>query len=360
MPEPWGAAAAATAAEAIFNANQDRIAAGLSEEEKQDLRQHCIDMGKYAALAAAVISGRDPEEALRAATVAVEENFGRHYEQQLQNAALAIADYSLYEDLVTGRTEEGLAKLAKQGLVEISQDERGQTIYTIKGAQYVNADEAFTVAFNAYPTMYNGLKEHLRKDIEIVKDFIETLGVVSSTLEAVTTSPHLSSTQRQLLSGMIDSSHINSTLAVAELFPQTYGEFLFDVSAGYACGKLIRPLIEGAATVFSKVSTKLLSKAAVVNVKKLSTEVADALGGTISRNKSGYTINIPHKKTNIVVRIMEHGGQRSEPYFRVAMEGKGAFTKEGILSSERIRTHIPLNGNSLNEILSIIKKIKDN
>ncbi len=42
-------------------------------------------------------------------------------------------------------------------------------------------------------------------------------------------------------------------------------------------------------------------------VKDLSEQVAKRTGGTISPNKGGYTIKIPHGRRNIIVRVMEKG-----------------------------------------------------
>jgi RHS repeat-associated protein len=107
---------------------------------------------------------------------------------------------------------------------------------------------------------------------------------------------------------------------------------------------------------------KLAPKAgevAVPNVKNAANVVAKNLKGTLTELKNGYKIEIPNGKKPIVVRIMNEGsGNRSNPYFRVSIDGKGSLTLEGAISNDRALTHIDLTNNYLKQIKTMIKKYK--
>ncbi len=85
--------------------------------------------------------------------------------------------------------------------------------------------------------------------------------------------------------------------------------------------------------------------------------VSKNLDGTLSKLKNGYKIEIPNGNKPIVVRIMNEGsGGRSNPYFRVSVDGKGSLTMDGKLSNNRGLTHIDMTDDFLNQITDMIKK----
>jgi len=89
----------------------------------------------------------------------------------------------------------------------------------------------------------------------------------------------------------------------------------------------------------------------------LAAEVAKATGGVVVPNKGGYTVTLPHGRRIIVVRVMEQGGERTN-YFRVNVAGKTAYSVTGEVSSDAGTTHIPISEGALDQILSIIARIK--
>jgi hypothetical protein len=96
--------------------------------------------------------------------------------------------------------------------------------------------------------------------------------------------------------------------------------------------------------------------AEVPTAESLATAVADETGGALKVLKSGYSVTIPSGNREIVVRVMEEGGGRTN-YYRVSIAGKEALTQGGKASSDKALTHIPIRGNSLNDILDILAKI---
>ena len=91
--------------------------------------------------------------------------------------------------------------------------------------------------------------------------------------------------------------------------------------------------------------------------RSLADDVAKACSGSVKPNKGGYTVTVPHGRRIIVVRVMEHGGGRTD-YFRVNVAGKTAYSVTGEVSSDAGTTHIPIEKGSLDQILSIIARIK--
>lgn len=101
---------------------------------------------------------------------------------------------------------------------------------------------------------------------------------------------------------------------------------------------------------------KNLSKA---EIEKLAQDVAKQLGGKISPAKGeGHIIKIPNAKNEITIRIMEGGGKRSEPYYRISKEIGGSVDAAGKNCNNRLLTHLELNSNSYAEIMEIISKIR--
>jgi hypothetical protein len=89
--------------------------------------------------------------------------------------------------------------------------------------------------------------------------------------------------------------------------------------------------------------------------------VAKQLNGKVTEIKNGYKIEIPNPTGGnkpVVVRIMNEGsGGRGQPYFRVSIDGKGSYTIDGGISSDRALTHIDMSDFYLDQIKSIINSI---
>jgi hypothetical protein len=92
-----------------------------------------------------------------------------------------------------------------------------------------------------------------------------------------------------------------------------------------------------------------------------SNAIAKNLGGKVTTLKNGYKIEIPNAngKKPIVVRVMNEGsGGRTEPYFRVSIDGKGSYTLDGKLSNDKGLTHIDMSNDYLKQIIKIVNSIK--
>lgn len=85
--------------------------------------------------------------------------------------------------------------------------------------------------------------------------------------------------------------------------------------------------------------------------------VARATRGDVSPNKGGYTVTVPHGSRGIVIRVMEHGGGRTN-YYRVSVPGKAAYSVIGEVSTDAALTHIDITVGAFEDILSIVARIK--
>jgi hypothetical protein len=75
--------------------------------------------------------------------------------------------------------------------------------------------------------------------------------------------------------------------------------------------------------------------------------------------KDGYIIKIPNGKRHIEVKIMNKGGQRDAPYFRVSEPGKRILTRDGIPSSDKALTHIPIDSRTtVDDIIKLVKVLR--
>jgi hypothetical protein len=92
-------------------------------------------------------------------------------------------------------------------------------------------------------------------------------------------------------------------------------------------------------------------------VKTLAEDVAQATGGRLTEVANGYTVRIAEGSRGIVIRIMESGGGRTN-YYRVSIPGKEAFTISGEVSTNRALTHIPIDTDTLNDVLRIVEGIR--
>ena len=77
----------------------------------------------------------------------------------------------------------------------------------------------------------------------------------------------------------------------------------------------------------------------------------------IPLGSKGFKVAIPQGNRNIVIRVMNQGGGRSN-YYRVSIEGKEAFTKTGEVSTDRALTHIDIEPSSHEDIMNIIQRIR--
>jgi hypothetical protein len=91
--------------------------------------------------------------------------------------------------------------------------------------------------------------------------------------------------------------------------------------------------------------------------RSVAEELAKATGGEVSPNKGGYTVTVPHAARGIVIRVMEHGGGRTD-YYRVSVPGKAAYSVSGEISTDSALTHIDITASALEDILSIVARIK--
>lgn len=90
-------------------------------------------------------------------------------------------------------------------------------------------------------------------------------------------------------------------------------------------------------------------------------QATKAYGGKLFYNKLtkdqlGYVIHLQKGRKSLQIRIMDKGGQQLQPYWRVTIDGKGAFTSSGQLTSDKAISHIPINSQSYKNILEIIKQ----
>lgn len=95
----------------------------------------------------------------------------------------------------------------------------------------------------------------------------------------------------------------------------------------------------------------------LLSPSSLADEVVNATGGVLKTNKGGFTVEIPHGARGITVRVMERGGSRTN-YYRVSVPGKETYTVTGEASTDAALTHIGITGSSLDDILSIVARIK--
>lgn len=96
----------------------------------------------------------------------------------------------------------------------------------------------------------------------------------------------------------------------------------------------------------------VVNKVSTNNATKV---IAKELKGTASQLKNGYKIEIPNGNRPIVVSMMnECSGGRTNPYFRVSINGKGLLTFDGKLPNDRGLTPIDLTDDYLNQINNMI------
>lgn len=127
-----------------------------------------------------------------------------------------------------------------------------------------------------------------------------------------------------------------------------------EVGAAEAGGEAVG---EGAAAISADAAGDLAS-ALKGPAGKLSSQVAKTFRATstTARNGAGETYKLANGK--VIVRVMEKGGGRTN-YMRVSIKGKGSVDGAGNLSSDLSKTHIPINGDSLQFIKDVINRYKE-
>lgn len=101
------------------------------------------------------------------------------------------------------------------------------------------------------------------------------------------------------------------------------------------------------------------NKVVLPTSKSAANTISKKLGGTVTALKNGYKVEIKNGKKPIVVRLMNAGsGGRSKPYFRVSVDGKGSYTLNGNLSSDKSLTHINMSSSYSSQISKIVNSIK--
>jgi hypothetical protein len=81
-------------------------------------------------------------------------------------------------------------------------------------------------------------------------------------------------------------------------------------------------------------------------VQNIAQKVAENTGGILGPTKgNGWRVTLPggHNGKDIVARIMVEGGQRLDPYYRVAVNGIKAVTSSGAFSDDILSTHHSIN-----------------
>ena len=105
---------------------------------------------------------------------------------------------------------------------------------------------------------------------------------------------------------------------------------------------------------------ELGGEAGDIATKEAAEKIATAFKGAILEeawSEKGWRIYIPNGRRRLVVRIMEAGsGERKKPYFRISLDGKGALTSAGKLSTEHVVTHIDLTSAYLSQIKEMISQ----
>lgn len=76
-------------------------------------------------------------------------------------------------------------------------------------------------------------------------------------------------------------------------------------------------------------------------------------GSLSSASGNGWKIKVG----KVLLRIMSSGGGRTN-YFRITLEGKGAMTLSGVLSSDQAQTHINITIKNIIKIIKLILKFK--
>jgi hypothetical protein len=76
----------------------------------------------------------------------------------------------------------------------------------------------------------------------------------------------------------------------------------------------------------------------------------------VSQHDIGIVVpSLAGKNRTVVVRIMDLGGIRNDPYYRVGVDGLFELTAEGIDSSNKLLTHIEFTDDVWSIITNLIE-----
>ncbi|WIN00700.1 RHS repeat-associated core domain-containing protein [Actinoplanes oblitus] len=101
-------------------------------------------------------------------------------------------------------------------------------------------------------------------------------------------------------------------------------------------------------------------KTARETTESLAGQLGDALGVPVKPAKGdGFTMSIPNKPRNLVLRVMHAGsGGREFPYWRLSVEGKESFTRTGERSNDPKQIHVDIDGDSFQTIMGIVNGVR--
>ncbi|WP_032113548.1 DUF637 domain-containing protein [Candidatus Paracaedibacter symbiosus] len=118
------------------------------------LKEDCANIGRYAAIGAAVLAKQNPSAVYDAANTALTENFVKHGLKALRIAGLTLSGYEIIDAYRTEGPEAALYKLGEIGLITVAIGVGGKITYEIGGIACQNAVRAWDLACKQYPTLW--------------------------------------------------------------------------------------------------------------------------------------------------------------------------------------------------------------
>ena len=109
-------------------------------------------------------------------------------------------------------------------------------------------------------------------------------------------------------------------------------------------------------------SVEVTAQKVVSFTESIARDVQSEVGGIVGPAKGdGWTNTLPRAAgggRDIVARIMNSGGGRTEPYIRVSIEGKTSFAKDGSPTNDRFLSHIPIKelSDPVHTVVSLIRQ----
>jgi hypothetical protein len=95
--------------------------------------------------------------------------------------------------------------------------------------------------------------------------------------------------------------------------------------------------------------------------KVVAKQIADKYGGKLEHIKNDswkVTMQNPNSSKPLTIRVMQEGsGNRENSYFRVTVDGKGAYNLQGKISQDPRQTHVDLTSDSVALISQIIESV---
>ncbi|WP_339210254.1 RHS repeat-associated core domain-containing protein [Aeribacillus sp. FSL K6-8210] len=118
-------------------------------------------------------------------------------------------------------------------------------------------------------------------------------------------------------------------------------------------------LVGGAAFKGAKIAYRAYKAGKFSRTYRLAKKVSKKFGGTLGRTKGdGWKVTIADGRKPLVVRVMNKGGIRNKPYFRISKDGRGSLKLNGEWSSHRELTHINVSRRSYKQIVRAISKYR--